>query len=87
MKNLFGPSSDSLACLSNPFKSDCITGVRLYYYKQLFGGPWLWHGTVEFSKGSTSGEQKFENESFTAIEKKCNLLLIRFNKWQPSVAQ
>ena len=61
-----------LSVLKNPFASNLVDGVSLFYRKHLFSGKAYWTGTVSFKNGNTSGEQKFENEDFETTVRQIN---------------
>lgn len=46
--------------LNNPFNSDCITDINIRTYKSGWSSSWRTYGIVQFEKGNTTGEQKFE---------------------------
>lgn len=65
MKELFGKTLPSV--IENPFSKDCITNVSMRASKNLFNETFYFRGSVEFKKGNTTGEQKFEADSFDEL--------------------
>lgn len=55
--------------LKNPFNSDCVTDITVYTTKDLWG-KWYARGSVEFKKGNTSGNQKFDGTDLIDVLKK-----------------
>lgn len=58
--NLFNKNKNSINPLKNPFKKENIDSISLTYRKVMFEKYFSWRGRVSFTKGNTSGEQKFE---------------------------
>jgi hypothetical protein len=48
----------------NPFKKENVEGIWMQARKGLFDNKVKFRANVEFSSGSTKGEQKFEGASF-----------------------
>lgn len=65
MKELFGSTMPSV--IENPFSKDCITNVSMRASKSLVYETFYFRGSVEFKKGNTTGEQKFEADSFDEL--------------------
>ena len=54
--------------IENPFSKDCITNVSMRASRGLFDKEtFYFRGSVEFKKGNTTGEQKFEADSLDEL--------------------
>ena len=56
--------------LNNPFNSDCITEIDIRTYKSVWSSDWKTYGIVQFKRGNTGGEQKFEGIDLVDVLKK-----------------
>ena len=56
--------------LSNPFNSDYITSITIKTFKRILDSSWYTYGTLEFKKGNTTGEQKFEGTDLVDVLRK-----------------
>ena len=56
--------------LSNPFNSDYITSITIKTFKYTWDPSWRTYGIVEFKKGNTTGEQKFEGQNLVDVLRK-----------------
>lgn len=65
MKELFEKTVPSV--IENPFSKDCITCVSMRASKSLLDETFYFRGSVEFKKGNTTGEQKFDADSFDEL--------------------
>lgn len=76
--NILGNPDFSTELVQNPVRKDCITWINMSYTKGIFTGVHYFKGTVVFTKGNTSLEQKFEGtdlaDLFMKIAKFCNNL-------------
>lgn len=79
MKALFGNNFNSSASLiSNPFIKECITDIRISYYKGFISDDDNFVGKVIFKRENTKGEQNFEGSDLVDVFKQvynfCNNL-------------
>ena len=61
--------------LSNPFNSDYITSISIKTFKYTWDYSWHTYGTVEFKKGNTTGEQKFEGTDLVDVLRKIHTFI------------
>ena len=61
--------------LSNPFNSDYITDISIRTFKRIWDSSWCTYGTVEFKKGNTTGEQKFEGTDLVDVLRKIHIFV------------
>lgn len=55
--------------LNDPFNSDYITSINITTYKSAWASNWVTYGTVEFKRGNTTGNQKFEGTDLVDVLK------------------
>lgn len=53
--------------LKDPFKKNSVKRIFVNYSEDWGGKSWSCYGSVEFSNGNTSGEQKFRGDSFDKV--------------------
>ncbi len=75
--NLFGLKSNNEKNnlpnpFQNPFNKNCITSVRMYYYKEHHN---QFSATVEFINNNTTGEQNFEGTNFYDLAEKIDAFI------------
>jgi hypothetical protein len=59
---------NKLSTVTDPFSKDCIKDITVYYKEKMFDkGVWYARGSVEFRKGSTTGRQEFDGETFDEV--------------------
>ena len=56
--NLLGNSENKVSLLKDPFKSQNINAIQIFF-SQTFGEP-HWSANIEFKNGQTEGKQKFK---------------------------
>lgn len=62
--------SKSIADLKDPFTQECIESVWFWCNKNTFRNSIEYRATVKFKNGNTTGEQKFDAESFEMLVRK-----------------
>ena len=69
MKELLNSiGNESLSVIKNPFDGNKIKKVYVFYQENIFNnGQWHAYGGIEFQNGKTTGEQKFEGDSFDEV--------------------
>lgn len=72
LENLFGDKTTApTTIVENPFQSKYITHIYMSAYPDVFKeGKWEFHASVEFTNGSTKGEQRLEAENFAKLYEK-----------------
>lgn len=55
--------------ITDPFSKECITNVFVNMSKLVRRGKpyWYCYGFVEFTKGSTTGKQRFDGDTFDEV--------------------
>ena len=68
LTNLVETNGKTPSVLLDPFKSDKIEEIRIRVSRGLFDKSiYSARGSVEFTNGMTSGEQKFEGDTFESV--------------------
>jgi ABC-type antimicrobial peptide transport system permease subunit len=53
--------------INDPFKKSKVKSIRVHYGEKVFGIGWHAYGVLEFQNGNTTGEQKFNGETFDDV--------------------
>ena len=61
--------------LNNPFNKQNIESIYVSFRRGILTGKWNAYGSIEFKNGNTSGEQKFEGETFDEVVVKIKAFL------------
>lgn len=60
---------------NNPFNKQNIESIYVSFRRGILSGKWNAYGSIEFKNGNTSGEQKFEGETFDEVVVKIKAFL------------
>lgn len=66
--------------LKNPFAPDKIKSIYVRYAYSGFSHNWQAYGSIEFENGDTTGEQKFEGETFDGVVQKMKIFIENFKE-------
>jgi len=59
--NIPEDGENGLSVIVDPFLSDSLESLSIYYRKSPFSGSTYWYANVVFQNGKTKGEQKLGN--------------------------
>lgn len=62
--------NENLSVINNPFNKNKIKRIYVSFSKSSWtsdNGKWFANGSIEFQNGNTSGEQKFDGETFDDV--------------------